>query len=485
LAQCHNTARVSHGETGSAPGWQRHNSFEEDAVANSAPSSGVMQRMTVAYMDPKSASRRLHDRALAVMPGGNTRHSIALSPYPVYVTSGRGCRVTDEDGDERLDFLNNFTSLILGHADPDVTAAAQARIAAGTAFAAPTRLDVELAELLVARVPSVERIRFCNSGSEAVMLALKAARAFTGRHRFAKIEGAYHGLYDYAQVSEASPPESWGPADAPASVIEPGAAPGAAGDVVVMPWNDADACARLIETHRASLAAVIVDALPLGLGLVPPRPGFLERLREVTTSLGILLIADEVLTFRLGYHGAFQLMGIRSDLTCLGKIIGGGFPVGAVGGRADVMSVFDHTRATLVHHGGTYNGNPVTAAAGLVTMRKMTPEAYARLDTLGDSLRTKLGALLARRGTKAQVVGKGSLFCVRLTGEALRDWRTVARHMRAQPIYDQICHEMLARGVLISQRGILGCLSTPMDEPELDAFVAALDGSLTALEQST
>ena len=452
-------------------------------MADSGPSSGVMQRMAVAYQDADSASRRLNDRALRVMPGGNSRHSIALLPYPVYLASGQGFRVTDVEGEERLDFLNNFTSLILGHADPDVTAAAQARIAAGTAFAAPTSLDVELAELLVGRVPSVERIRFCNSGSEAVMLALKAARAFTGRHRIAKIEGAYHGLYDYAQTSEAPPPEAWGPAEEPASVIEPGAAPGAAADVVVMPWNDADACARLIEKHHASLAAVIVDALPLGLGLVPPRPGFLERLREVTRSLGILLIADEVLTFRLGYHGAFDSMGIRSDLTCLGKIIGGGFPVGAVGGRADVMAVFDHTRKILVHHGGTYNGNPVTATAGLVTMHKMTPAAYARLDALGDSLRGKLRALLTRRGTKGQVFGSGSLFCVRLTDEELRDWRAVTRHVRAQPIYGKVCHEMLARGVLLSQRGILGCLSTPMGEPELDAFVAALDGTLTALEQ--
>ena len=219
----------------------------------------------------------------------------------------------------------------------------------------------------------------------------------------------------------------------------------------------------------------------IGLGLVPPRDGFLARLREVTRAHRILLVADEVLNFRLGYRGAFHDLGIRADLTCLGKIIGGGFPVGAVGGREDVMSVFDHTRTPLVHHGGTYNGNPVTMTAGLATMRKMTPAAFARLDRMGEAMRDKLRALLRRLGRGGQVLGRGSLFCVRLTDEVLSDWRTVSRHVLAQPVYRQICHEMLSRGIVTSPRGIIGCLSTPMEEPELDAFVDALDAALRAL----
>jgi glutamate-1-semialdehyde 2,1-aminomutase len=227
---------------------------------------------------------------------------------------------------------------------------------------------------------------------------------------------------------------------------------------------------------------VIVDPLPMGLSLIPPRPGFLQRLREVTREHGILLVADEVLTFRLGYHGALHEHGLRADLVCLGKIIGGGFPVGAVGGREDVMAVFDHSRGALVHHGGTYNGNPVTATAGLVTLQKMTEGAYARLERLGDRLRDNLRALLARRGRPAQVLGRGSLFSVRLTDEPLHDWRSLSRHVRATPVYGQVCHEMLARGVFLSPRSIVGCLSTPMGEPELLSFVEALDGSLAALD---
>lgn len=452
-------------------------------TTGSSPTSALPlpARPAVAYRDDEARSRALHQRATRVMPGGNSRHSIALAPYPVYVASGQGCVVIDVEGQARIDFLNNFTSLIRGHADPETTTAAHAQIDRGTAFAAPTEHDVALAELIAERVPAIDQVRFCNSGSEAVMLAVKAARAFTGRRGLAKIEGAYHGLYDYAQVSEAATPDTWGPDDAPTGVIEPGTSPGVLDEVVVMPWNDADACERLIEAHRASLAAVIVDVMPLGLSMLPAAPGFLARLREVTARHGILLIGDEVLTFRLGYHGAFALHGVTPDLVCLGKIIGGGFPVGAVGGRADVMQVFDHTTGSRVHHGGTYNANPVTTAAGLATMRQMTPAAYARLDGLGDRLRAALGAMLARRGTPAQVFGRGSLFAVRLTDTPLRNFRDVQRHIASQPIYRSICHGMLGNGILMSQRGILGCLSTPMEERHLDAFVEALDRTLAEM----
>ena len=435
-----------------------------------------------AYRGAMARSRALHERAVRVMPGGNTRHSIALSPYPVYLASGSGCRAVDVEGEERLDFLNNFTSLILGHADPEVTSAVARRIERGTAFAAPTESAVELAELLVDRIPAIQKIRFCNSGTEAVMLAIRAARAFTGRSKIAKFEGAYHGSYDYAQVSEASAPADWGPADRPASVVDAGSSPRIADDVVVLPWNDAAACERLLAEHADSIAAVIVDPLPLALSMISPRPGFLEGLRDSTARRQILMIGDEVLTFRLGYHGALALHGVTPDLLCLGKIIGGGFPVGAVGGSDEVMGVFDHTRGPKVHHGGTYNGNPVTTTAGLATLRQMTPDAYQRLDELGESLREQLRQMLRRRGTRGQVFGRGSLFSVRLTDDELSNYRDVQHHIRETPVYSSICHEMLARGILISQRGIAGCLSTPMTAADVAAFVDALEGALSALE---
>jgi glutamate-1-semialdehyde 2,1-aminomutase len=435
----------------------------------------------IAYRSESALSRELHQRARRVMPGGNSRHSIALLPYPVYAQSGSGCRVMDIEGEERIDFLNNFTSLILGHADPQTLAAVHRRIDQGTAFTMPTAADVELAELIVERVPYIDQIRFCNSGSEAVMLAVKAARAFTGKAKIAKFEGAYHGIYDYVQVSEGPSPDQWGDAAAPARVIEPGASPNVADDVIVMPWNDFATCRRLIEEHQDQLAAVIVDPLPTGIGLIAPRHGFIEFLREETQRHGLLLIADEVLTFRVSYNGAMSEYNISPDLTALGKIIGGGFPVGAVAGSAEVMSVFDHTGALKVHHGGTYNANPVTMTAGLATMRQMTPAAYERLNRLGDYLRQRLRETLGERGTPAQVCGKGSLFLAHLTDAELTDYRTLSGYSRTSPVYGQLCHELLARGIIISSRGLFGCLSTPMTETELDAFVEAVDQSLTAL----
>jgi glutamate-1-semialdehyde 2,1-aminomutase len=437
---------------------------------------------TNAYRAEAAQSKTLYQRACQVMPGGNSRHSIALAPYPIYARSGRGCRITDVEGEERIDFLNNFTSLIRGHADPQVTRAVHERIDLGTAFTMPTAADVELAELIAERVPYIEHLRFCNSGSEAVMLTIKAARAFTGRHKIAKFEGAYHGIYDYVQVSEGSTPDAWGEAEHPAPVLEAGMPPSLAEDVVVLPWNNFKACEALIKAQQDQLAAVIVDALPVGIGMIAPQPGFIEFLRELTERHGILFIADEVLTFRLSYHGAMNAHGIRPDLTALGKIIGGGFPVGAVGGSREVMSVFDHTGKLKVHHGGTYNANPVTMTAGLETMRLMTEAGYERLNQMGDYIRHELREMLGERGIPAMVNGKGSLFLAVLTDQELTDYRSLTgSYSRTNPVAGPLCHELLARGIITSPRGIFGCLSTPMAEAELDAFVAALDESLTAL----
>jgi glutamate-1-semialdehyde 2,1-aminomutase len=416
------------------------------------------------------------------MPGGNTRHSVALAPYPIYARSGNGCRITDVEGEERVDFLNNYTSLILGHADPQVTEAVQRRVALGSAFTMPTPEEVELAELLTARVAYVEQIRFCNSGTEAVMLAVKAARAFTGRRKIAKFEGAYHGLYDYAEVSEGPTPDAWGEPHAPASITEPGTPESVARDVVVLPWNRPEACRKLIEQNKNDLAAVLVDPMPLGIGMIAPRPGFLECLHEETARHRILLIADEVLNFRRDYHGACHGSGITPDLGTFGKIIGGGFPVGGVGGSRRVMSVFDHTGALKVHHGGTFNANPVTIVAGLETMKQMTPEAFARLNNLGEYVRDGLRRLFRDIGRPAQICGAGSMFLAHLTVGELIDFRSLSGFSRTNPIYGNLCHKMLEYGFILSPRGIFGCLSTPMSEAELDGLVEALGRALSELD---
>jgi glutamate-1-semialdehyde 2,1-aminomutase len=449
----------------------------------SQPSSAAAGQAN-AYRSEPARSRALHERATEVMPGGNHRHTIALAPYPVYVQSGCGCRVVDVEGEERIDFLNNYTALIHGHANPQITRAVQRQAALGTAFSMPTAFDVELAELLVERVPYIDQVRFCNSGSEAVMLAIHAARAFTGRPKIARFEGAYHGTYDYARVSDASSAENWGDAEAPASVIEPVSPPSVAGDVVVLPWNNFQASKSLISKPGGELAAVLVDVLPGGIGLIEPRPGFLELLREETEKCGALLISDEVMSFRLAYDGAMTAAGIRPDLVSLAKIIGGGFPVGAVAGSKRVMSVFDHTGDLRAHHSGTFNANPITMVAGLEAMKQMTRAAYERLNSLGDYLRERLARMLLDRGIPAQICGRGSLFAGHLTNEPLVDFRSLKSYSRSKPVFLDFCHAMLANGMITPPRGIFGCLSTPMTEAELDAFVDAVGRSLTALPQT-
>jgi glutamate-1-semialdehyde 2,1-aminomutase len=314
------------------------------------------------------------------------------------------------------------------------------------------------------------------------MLAVKAARAFTGRQKIAKFEGAYHGLYDYAEVSEGPTPDAWGEADAPSSITEPGTPESVARDVVVLPWNRPEACRKLIQQNKNELAALLLDPMPLGIGMIAPRPGFLPWLREETARYGIVLIADEVLNFRLAYHGASHAYGIMPDLATFGKIIGGGFPVGAVAGSRRVMSVFDHTGALKVHHGGTFNANPVTIVAGLATMRHMTPEAFDRLNGLGEYARDRLRRLFRDTGRAAQVCGAGSMFLAHLTAEELIDFRSLRGFSRTNPIYGNLCHKLLEYGFILSPRGIFGCLSTPMSEAELDGLVDALGRALTELD---
>jgi glutamate-1-semialdehyde 2,1-aminomutase len=323
--------------------------------------------MQNAYLEVGSRSAELWARARAVMPGGNSRTTVFTAPYPTYAASAAGCSVTDVDGHTRLDFVNNYTSLIHGHAHPRITEAVVQQLSRGTAMSFPTEAEVRLAEVLVDRVGSIEQLRFTNSGTEAVMMAVQAARAFTGRPRIARFEGCYHGAYTDHE----------------------------AGDLI-LPFNDAEAVEQALERHADELAAVIVDPLPHRPGFVDPIEGFLARLRELTRDHDVLLISDEIISFRVAHAGAQARFGYEADLTTLGKIIGGGFPVGAFGGRAEVMAVFDPTRTVgpRVAHGGTFNANPVTMVAGYQAMTMLPPSEFDRLAAVGQRVREGLADLL-------------------------------------------------------------------------------------------
>ncbi len=435
------------------------------------------------FLEPGSRSAALFERARKVLPGGNTRTTVFQPPHPIYLEAGQGCRVTDADGQTRRDFLNNYTSLLHGHVHPEVLAAAQAQLLRGTAFAGPTELEVELAEIITARVPAIERMRFTNSGTEGVMMAIKAARGYTGRPKIAKFEGFYHGTYDPAEVSVNPPLAAVGDADEPVGISETaGLAPGTLESTVVLPYNNQAAVERIVEREAANLAAIIVDPLPNNAGFPDPAPGFFPFLREITRKHGIVLIADEIISFRVGYQGASARFGFQPDLITLGKIIGGGLPVGAVGGSAEVMSVFDPTAGKpKVPHGGTFNANPVTMAAGTAAMKLWTEEAVARLDRMGDDLRQRANWALDESGLAFKMTGQGSLF--RLMPKASAgDFRSGVPDAQGQAQRRELHLRLLGTGVLTSPTG-LGCLSTVMNDGELTEMVEAIRLSATAMTE--
>jgi glutamate-1-semialdehyde 2,1-aminomutase len=420
------------------------------------------------YPDQQSTSAQLYRRASRVMPGGNSRVTVFQSPYPLYAEYGRGVEVIDVDGVARLDFVNNYTALIHGHAYPAVVRAAIEQIHRGSAFGAPTEAEVGLAELLASRVPSLEQVRFTNSGTEAVMMAVRAARAFTGRTKIAKVEGSYHGSYDVAEVSLDPSPANWGD-DEPRAVAYSAGTPDAELDqVVVIPFNDVARAKRILERHAADLAAVLVDPLPTRVGLIPASRDYLVMLREFTRRHGSLLIFDEVISFRLGYHGAQGEAGVDPDLTTLGKIIGGGFPVGAVGGKAEIMKVFDPRGGKpRVPHGGTFNANPVSMSAGLAAMESMTPSTYEDLSALGEQAREAMNQAFAIADVPGQVTGVASLFRVHMKSGPITDYRSAFAEAGEKQALEVVHRYLQNHGVLIASYG-LGCLSTPMDSSHID-----------------
>ena len=424
------------------------------------------------YKAKTSRSRQMYEEALRVMPGGNSRTTTFFDPYPFFITRGAGARIWDADGAERLDFNGNYTSLILGHAHPAVVEAVAEQATRGMSFPGPSEHEVTLAGLLTRRIPSMEVVRFANSGTEATMNAVRAARAFTGRAKLAKFEGAYHGTHDWVLVSVAPDPATSGSRKRPKAVASSAGVPDTVlKHTVVLPWNDAEACVKILEKQGRDIAALIVDPLMANAGLLVPQPGFLERLRDVTERLGIVLIFDEVISFRVATGGAQQRFGVRPDLTTLGKIIGGGLAVGAFGGRAEVMNYYDPRGGKgRISHGGTFNANPVTMAGGVATMQELTPEAYARLDALGDRLRAGVKRVLSTHKQDAQVTGLGSLFWIHWTKKRLTDFRSRLPADAERPLRTFMA--LLNDGVLLTQRG-LGCCSLAMTDADVDRFLDA------------
>ncbi len=428
------------------------------------------------YLARTGASRRLHERARRVMPGGDTRTSAYWAPYPVFIERGDGCRIWDADGNAYVDFVNNYTSLILGHAHPAVLEAVTRELRHGTAYAAPLGAQVALAEMLVDRVPSLESVRFCNSGTEATLFAIRAARAFTGREKVIKIEGGFHGTHDTVEVSVSPSLEAAGPADDPRPVLASDGVPGRVRDeVVVVPYGGLEPVERAFQRYPGQIAALVIEPVPGVMGYIPPPPGYLAGVRDAVRRHGALLIFDEIQTLRLSRGGAQELFGVVPDLTTMGKIIGGGFPVGAFGGRRDIMDLFDPSRPGSLHHSGTFNGNRATMAAGAAALRVLDEAQIARLNAMGERLRAGLREAARAAGVTVQVVGVGSLSSFFFTDHPVTDYRSRA----AVPgSLQSLLHlHLLNRGVYVISRGSLS-LCVPMGDAEIEECIAAVGDAL-------
>jgi glutamate-1-semialdehyde 2,1-aminomutase len=411
------------------------------------------------YLARTPLSRALFERATGSLPGGSTRTTVFTAPYPPYIEGGSGLRIRDVDGNEYRDFLGNYTALILGHAHPAVVAAVEAQVHRGSAFAAPTELEVELAEEIRRRVPSIERLRFTSSGTEATMFTIRAARAFTGRPLIARFERAYHGTHDLVMAGT------------------PGVPDAISGLIVDLPWGDAEAVEAALRTRESDLAAIIIEPVQGAGGVRAAEPAFLRFLRDYTQRVGALLIFDEIISFRVGPGGAQGRTGVRPDLTTLGKIIGGGYPLAAFGGREDVMAVFDARRTGAVSHGGTYNGSPVAAAAGLATLRLLDEAAYGRLERLGSRLGSAVGSEIERSGVDATVTVVGSLFQVFRGAGAGQTAFAPGAGGGPTPFLG-----LLLEGFYLAPRG-MGGIPVVATEADIDELAAAVGRSLVALER--
>jgi glutamate-1-semialdehyde 2,1-aminomutase len=393
---------------------------------------------------------------------------------------GEGCRLYDVDGNIYIDFVNNMTSLVLGHAHPKVTEAVIEQVKRGSVFSSPVEAQSTLGQIICDRLPSAEKIRFCNSGTEATMGAIRLARAYRRKYKIVKMEGGYHGSHDVVEISIKPPLEKTGPIESPRGVPEDmSIPPSALEDCVVAPFNKGDIAERIITEHEAELAAVIVEPVQGSCGMLPPEPDFLSTVREVTSKYKIPLIFDEVVSLRLSRGGCQEIYKVVPDITALGKIIGGGYPVGAIAGREEFMNLFSPLNPNFLSHSGTFNGNPVTMAAGVATMNELTTSEIDRINRLGERLRVNFANVLEEVGIHAQVTGTGSLAQVHFTREEVKDWRSAAT---ARLDIRTLLHLLLMdRGIFAATRCMFN-ISTPMGEKEISEAGATLKSCLEELK---
>lgn len=435
----------------------------------------VLAQITDEYKARTKTSYRLHQEAKEVFPGGDTRNVTFFKPYPSFMELGKGCRLWDVDGNEIIDFQNNYTSLIHGHAHPDIVAAVQDQIAKGSVYSAPFAKQTELGEIICSRLGSVDKLRFTNSGTEATMHAVRGARAYTGRTKIVKIEGGYHGSSDTFEASVEPDMSKVGDINNPIAVADSKGVPKETVEqVIIVPFNNIEVTRRLIEKNRDDIAAFIIEPIMGSAGMLEPSREYLTFIRDITKTYGIVLIFDEVVTFRLTTGGAQQYNGISPDMTCLGKIIGGGIPIGAFGGKEDIMKMYDPT-AKMMYHSGTFNGNAISMAAGVAALRAYGEKEVDHVNRLGELFRSECNRVFAEVGIDIWVNGVGSLSNIIFSNNQITEYRGIANSHEELNVLMGLA--LINRGIFMAPRGMF-CTSTPMGDREVHRAAEAIKESL-------
>lgn len=439
-----------------------------------------IQHLNELYRRTRTRSAKLYEEACEFLPGGDTRTAAWFEPFPHFIQRGEGAYLYDADGNRLLDFQNNYTSLIHGHGHVPTVVAVARQMEQGSAYAAPFALQTKLASILVKRFPSLELVRFTNSGTEANMHVLRIARAFTGKAKIIKTEGGYHGTTDVFEASVDPNIKEAGSLDHIKVIPESrGVSENALKDVIVTPFNDLDRTEQVIREHHQEVACFIIEPVMGSAGQILPDPSYLKLLRELTRKYGILLVFDEVVTARLALGGAQELYGVTPDLTSLGKIIGGGTAIGAFGGREDIMRLYD-PRQKKMYHSGTFNGNAVAMAAGIAALEAYGQEQVDYVNRLGTLLADGMRDCFRRTGLDIQVSGTGSLYNIIFSNDPVRSYRDVAgSHEELNRI---LYLALLLRGVFDAPRGMF-CTSTAMTEADISFALTQLEDALTEMKE--
>jgi glutamate-1-semialdehyde 2,1-aminomutase len=436
----------------------------------------------------RTRSQQWFERAQqSLVEGVNSpsRGTAVYTPGPIMLERGHGSHVWDADGNEYVDFMMSFGALIHGHAHPTLVQTVSDAMAEGSHFAASTSAEVEAAESFRRMVPSAEVVRFTNTGSEATMLALRLARAHTGRRKFLKFEGHYHGWYDpYLLNAHSHPPEQLGPPENPARIPDSaGIPPSIFDDVVLAPWNDVAAIERVLEQHGNELAAVITEPIMANMGCIPPRDGYLQRLRELTRNCGALLILDEVVTgFRYAPGGCQEHYGVQPDLSTFGKALGAGFPVGAVAGPRSILDRMRWSENMVLHY-GTFNGHRLTMKVVAANLDLLSAEhTYGKLHAVGNAAVAELREVFRRRQVKAIVQGFGPMFQIYFTErDAIHDYRDYCKYVDTK-LYSHFVHRLLDRGIYMTpSNGLHWIISTAHTEADVQTLVDAADQACAGL----